>query len=138
MAYRFNPLTGQFDLVGVTTIPPGTGDVIGPASSTPGNIPVFDDGTGKVLADSGVSLDDLSNYGQPFVVADWVLSVDSYSLTVSKATHGKDNPVVVVYEEDGSNFIRVETGVRVDASENVIITVEGVPDLRFNGKIIIS
>ena len=34
----------------------GSGDVIGPASSMTGNLPVFDSGTGKLLRDSGVTV----------------------------------------------------------------------------------
>jgi hypothetical protein len=34
----------------------GSGDVVGPASSVSGNIPVFDGVTGKLLVDSGMSL----------------------------------------------------------------------------------
>lgn len=34
----------------------GTGDVIGPASSMYGNLPVFDSGTGKLLRDSGITV----------------------------------------------------------------------------------
>lgn len=34
----------------------GTGDVVGPASSTAGNAAVFASGTGKLLADSGIAL----------------------------------------------------------------------------------
>ena len=138
MAYKFNPITGQFDLVGITTVPPGTGDVQGPASSTAGNIAIFDDNTGKVIDDSGRSINDLDNYAQTFVIADWVLDVDTYSLTISKATHGKDDPMVAVYEVSGSDYIRVETGVRIDSSENVILKINATPDLRFDGKLSIS
>lgn len=137
MAYKFNPLTGQFDLV--NPIPPGgAGDVTGPASATDSAIVLFDGTTGKVIKDSGVLLDDLANYSQSFIIADWVLSVDTYSLTVLKATHGKNSPMVVVYEISGTDFIKVETGVKIDASENIILTVNATPDLRFNGKLSIS
>jgi hypothetical protein len=38
----------------------GGGDVTGPASSTAGNIAIFDDNTGKVIADSGVDIADVA------------------------------------------------------------------------------
>jgi len=37
----------------------GTGDVVGPGSSTSGHLPVFGDGTGKLLSDSGDSIADV-------------------------------------------------------------------------------
>jgi hypothetical protein len=138
MPYKFNPISGQFDYYQSFTLPPGTGDVQGPASSTANNIPVFDDNTGKVIADSGRPITDLDNYSQTFVTGDWVLDVDKYVLTVTKATHGKDSPIVVVYEVSGSDFIQVETGVRIDSSENIILTVNAAPDLRFDGKLSVS
>lgn len=140
MAYRFNAITGQFDLVGVTVLPPGTGDVMGPVSSTPGNIAIFDDATGKILADSGISIDSLGNYSQIFnATSDWTgPASDSYTLTVTKAVHLKDNPIVTLYELNGTDYIQVETGVRIDTSENILITVNSTPDLRFAGKLVIS
>lgn len=39
---------------------PGTGDVVGPASSTTNNIAVFADATGKLLADGGVAISALA------------------------------------------------------------------------------
>lgn len=37
----------------------GLGDVVGPAGAVDGNVPVFDGATGKLIADSGVSIADL-------------------------------------------------------------------------------
>jgi hypothetical protein len=37
----------------------GTGDVVGPAGAVDRNIPVFDGVTGKLIRDSGVSMDDV-------------------------------------------------------------------------------
>lgn len=102
MAYKFNPLTGQFDLV------------------------------------DGISASSLNNYSQTFSIANWVLDVNTYKLTVLKTTHGKNSPIVSVYEVSGTDFIEVETGVKIDASENITLTVNATPDLRFNGKISIS
>lgn len=138
MGIKINPFTGQFDLVGTTGGGGGSGDVNGPGSSVDGNIVIFDGTTGKVIADSGIAIDSIPNYGQTFVIADWTLSVDTYSLVIPKATHGKDNPIILVYEADGANFIQVETGVRIDASENVTLTINATPDLRFDGKLVIS
>jgi hypothetical protein len=55
--------------------PSGTGDVVGPASSVSGNIPVFADTTGKLLSDSGDSLSDYGNLGDnETVTGDWDFS----------------------------------------------------------------
>lgn len=84
------------------------------------------------------NISNIANYSQTFVIADWTLAGDTYSLTIPKSTHNKNNPVAVVYELSGADYIKVETGVRVDSSENIILTVNAVPDLRFDGKISIS
>ncbi len=38
---------------------PGGGDVVGPGVSVDRNIAIFDDTTGKLIADSGVAMDDV-------------------------------------------------------------------------------
>lgn len=57
MPLSINPITGQFDLVGSST-GGGSGDVIGPASSTDNAISRFDGTTGKLIQDSLVVIDD--------------------------------------------------------------------------------
>ncbi len=45
------------DVVEIVQVgPSGQGDVVGPAGSTKGNIAIFDDTTGKLIADSGVDI----------------------------------------------------------------------------------
>lgn len=139
MAYKFNPLSGQFDYYEVATVPPGSGDVVGPASSTADNITTFTDGTGKNIQDSGVAITEVLAYVQTFVIADWVgPSAGSYSLTIPKATHLQTVPEAVVFELSGSDYIQVEVGVKVLANDNVILTVNDVPDNRFDGRVIIN
>ena len=46
---------------------PASGDVSGPGSAVAGAVPVYADGTGKLLADSGVAFDDLLQIGAPLV-----------------------------------------------------------------------
>ena len=140
MAYKFNALTGQFDIVGVTVLPPGTGDVMGPGSSTPGNIAAFSDASGKVLEDSGLTVEGLQTYTQVFNAAtSWTGPTSgSYILTVPFSSHAKTAPIVQLFEASGANYIQVEAGIRVDAANNVIVTVNSSPDLRFVGKIVIS
>lgn len=45
----------SFDGSANITIPVGSGDVVGPASATDGNIALFNTGTGKLIKDSGVA-----------------------------------------------------------------------------------
>lgn len=54
MPFKFNPITGQLDLVN----PTGTGDVVGPSSSTDNAVARFDGTTGKLIQDSAVTIDD--------------------------------------------------------------------------------
>lgn len=61
MGFKFNPITGNLDLVeGSTTIISGggggAGDVVGPASATNNNIAVFDGVTGKLIKDGGKTI----------------------------------------------------------------------------------
>lgn len=140
MGYKFNPLTGQFDLVNNSSSG-GGGDVVGPASSIDGDIAIFDGVTGKLLADSGISISSISpNFTATFnATTDWAGPAGgSYTITILKATHLKDAPVVQLFELNAPDYIVVETGIRVDPSDNVFITVNSTPDLRFAGKISLS
>ena len=56
-SFKFNVLTGLFDLVG--TSGGGGGDVNGPGSSSEDDIVTFADNTGKNIKDSGVKVSDL-------------------------------------------------------------------------------
>ncbi len=63
-ALMYDATTGFF---ATRTIPSplGTGDVIGPASSVATQVPIFADGTGKLLAASNVTIDAGGNIGVP-------------------------------------------------------------------------
>lgn len=139
MPYKFNPLSGQFDYYQTYTLPPGTGDVIGPASSTAENIVTFADNTGKNIEDSGVAITEVLAYSQTFVVADWVgPSAGAYTLTIPKSTHLQTQPECSVFELDGLDYIEVTVGVRVTPADDIILTVNEVPDNRFDGRVIIN
>lgn len=56
MPLSLNPITGQLDLTGAAGS--GTGDVVGPASSTDNAVARYDGVTGKLLQDSLVTIDD--------------------------------------------------------------------------------
>jgi hypothetical protein len=139
MPYKFNPLSGQFDYYQDFTVPPGSGDVVGPAGSTPDNIVTFADGTGKAVQDSGVSINEILAYSETFVVGDWVgPSGGSYTITIPKTSHLQTQPECSVFELSGSDYIEVIVGVRVTTTDDVVLTVNNVPDNRFSGRIIIN
>lgn len=107
MGFKFNPLTGNFDISGTST---------------------------------AAVASQVSNYTKVFnATSDWNGPISgNYKLTILKSSHQKTAPVVQVYEQNGIEFVLVETGMRLDSSDNIIVTVSSSPDLRFVGKIIIS
>lgn len=108
MGYKFNPLTGNLDISGTSSIP-APAPVLNYVAS-------FNDST------------------------DWTGPISgTYKLTILKSSHLKSAPIIQVYEQsEGADFVLVETGMRLDSSDNVILTVSSSPNLRFFGKIIIS
>lgn len=78
-------------------------------------------------------------YPVHFVISDWVLDVDAYRIDVTAANHLLGmNPTVNVFELDGMDFDEVETGLELNSAGDITITVPQTPDLRFDGKIIVS
>ncbi len=59
MAFKFNPFTGTLDQTGSSS--GGTGDVVGPGSATDNAIVRFDSTTGKLVQNSGATIDDSGN-----------------------------------------------------------------------------
>lgn len=138
MPYIFNPLTGNFDFVNPSTTG-GGGDVSGPASSTDTEVAIYDGTTGKVLKNSNVSIAELTAYTRTFnATSDWILNGAYYETVVLQSVHKKPNPAIQVFEQNGLVFEKVVTGVTIDASGNVTISVSSSPDLRFAGKLIIT
>lgn len=82
------------------------------------------------------------NYQNTFnATTDWGSpSGGFYSLSIPNAAHGKGlNPVVQVYELNGTDYELVTVAVSIDsATGNVVIGVVESPDARFEGKIIIA
>lgn len=72
--------------------------------------------------------------------SDWILDTDLYELSVLVSAHNKGiNPQVQTFELNGSNFEEVTCNTTIDSSGNVKIKIpQQSPDLRFNGKIILS
>lgn len=76
-------------------------------------------------------------YSNNFLVADWVLSSPNYIITIPVGVHGKGlTPQVSVYEKIGLDYVHIELGeIRITSTGSVILMVNDVPDLRFEGKI---
>lgn len=75
-------------------------------------------------------------YSQSFVIANWILNVDVYELSIPEVTHDRGiNTIVQVFEKVGSLYKEVEVDVEIDATGNVKLIIESNPDLRFDGKV---
>lgn len=85
-------------------------------------------------------VDNVNEYSEAFVIADWVVDGADYKIDILESSHTKGvNPIVSILEEDGANFNIVDVDrIQVSAIGNIEIRVLGTPDLRFDGKIIIS
>ena len=81
-----------------------------------------------------------TDYILNFTVASFVGPVSGeYTITILAATHGKGvNPIINVYETTGSIQDVVFPTIRYNATGDVTIAVANVPDLRFNGRIVIN
>lgn len=101
MAYRYNAISGQIDIIS-TSGGTGTGNVVGPSSSVAGNFPAFGDTTGKTLVDSLFSPEDfLRAENNLSDVADKTESFD----TIAPGTTKGD---LIVF--NGTNNVRVPIG----------------------------
>ena len=107
MGYKFNPLTGQLDLVGTS----GGGGGGGLADRYFG---IFNNTTDWTL--------NSPNYTKTILAA-----------AHSKGVH----PSVQVFELNGSDYEEINVGVVVNASGDVTITVTEAPDNRFVGLVLI-
>ena len=79
-----------------------------------------------------------STFTKSITNTDWVLNGDTYSVTVTAATHGAGvSPMVDTYFFDGTNYEKNDTVILVDTSGNVTVQVTSSPDNRFDGNIVI-
>lgn len=75
-----------------------------------------------------------------FNVASWVgPSANNYTITIPESTHQKGTKLIVqVFELIGTDYEEIQVPIKIDSTGNVIITVNEIPDLRFEGKITIQ
>lgn len=77
-------------------------------------------------------------YQESFLSGSWVLNVDIYEIVIPKATHDKGTIISVqVFEKVVNDYIEVGTTVIVDTAGNLTLQVSTVPDLRFEGRVVI-
>lgn len=75
----------------------------------------------------------------PFLIADWVSGTGTYDITSLETVHHKGpDSTIQVFEDVAGVFEEVETIIEVNNVGDVTIKISSTPDLRFNGKIIIS
>ena len=93
-------------------------DVVGPASSTAGNFPDFDDATGKLLGDSGVGPSDFASSGHIHSnatsgVAGFMSATDKVELDDLAASKDNIKTASIVFIIDGGGSV-ISTGVAGD------------------------
>lgn len=77
-----------------------------------------------------------SRYIKNFLVADWQINGPDYSISVPQSEHGlSNNPVVHIYETNGSDYELVQTSILFNNSGDVTLKVNNTS--RFNGLVII-
>lgn len=78
-------------------------------------------------------------YAQVFTSASFTGPTSgNYTLSILASTHGKGiNPSIQILEQSGVEYESILVNYKVDASGNIVLYVNEIPDLRFNGKIII-
>lgn len=126
MPFLFNPFTGNFDVVTNSSED---------LSALQAEVNALDSRVDQLEID----IVNLESFAATFTTGTWTGPVsNSYSLTVLAGLHGKTEPSVQVFELVGGNYEQVDCSVSINANKDVTISVNQIPDLRFNGKIIIS
>lgn len=96
-------------------------------------------GSLDLVGTSGGGVQD-PNFVDTFLIADWTgPSGGLYSYSLTAVTHGKGtDPIVQVYELNGSDYEIANVFFKVNSSGDITIQVSDTPDLRFDGKIVVS
>lgn len=96
----------------------GSGDVVGPASSTDNAIARFDSTTGKLLQNSGVTIDDSNNVGANGVYAN-AMGTDTIAETTAAAGVTIDG---VLLKDGGLNGVPIATTTGTQTLTNKTLT----------------
>lgn len=104
----------------------GSGDVVGPASSTDNAVARFDSTTGKLLQNSGVTIDDSNNIATTGTVDGRDVSTDGTKLDTieTSATADQTNAEIKTAYEANSN-----TNAFTDADESKLDAIEAGADV---------
>lgn len=111
MPFKFNPFTGRLDYYSSS----GSGDVVGPASSTDNAVVRFDGTTGKLIQNSGASVDDSGNIT---------------ATNLSGTNTGDQNLFATIAVSGQSNIVADSTSdtLTVAAGTGVVITTNATTD----------
>lgn len=94
---------------------------------------------GTTLNESAETASSSEKYIKIITLGDWSgPSAGEYTLTVAYSFHGITNPKAVCYETNGASFDQILVPTTVNASNDIIITVNETIDARFLGKIVID
>lgn len=78
-------------------------------------------------------------YIKTVILGDWTgPSAGEYTLTIPFSFHSIVSPNAECYETNGANFDQILVPTKINASNDIIITVNETPDSRFLGKIVID
>lgn len=115
MPFKFNPFTGTLDYYQLSATGAGTGDVVGPASATDNAIARFDSTTGKLIQNSGVTINDNGMYMVTNTSTDNSIEVD------------QDGNVGTAVSTDGALHIENtgNTGLALGIYSNIDATMAG-------------
>lgn len=77
-------------------------------------------------------------FSSVFSIGSWTLLGSEYFINVPESSHGLGIELQVqVFEESGTDYVEVDTQVLINASGDVKITINQIPENRFDGKIVI-
>ena len=109
MGFKLNPTTGKLDLVG-SGGGSGTGDVIGPVSSTDNAIARYDGLTGKVIQNSGVTISDTNE----------IDGATTFNFDILYTKTGSE-PIGTMYwnETDGTIDMRLKNGATLQTGQEL-------------------
>ena len=118
--------------------------VISGGSVVAADVTYDNSGSGLTATNIQDAIDELASSGSAsyvddFIVADWNLDSGLYKYEILEAAHGKGvAPIIQVQQTNGLLYDDVQTGIEVNASGDITLTISSSPDLRFDGRSIIK
>jgi len=91
-----------------------------------------------------INLDAASGTTQPAIpiailVSEWGVVGSDYEIEIAQSTHNRGtSPQVQVFEKVLTDYVEVVVDILVKSNGNIVIKVSQTPDLRFEGRVVIS